>query len=577
MESVSSKYLGLMSPHIKPRDPSLPFYSSVTNQILSKGAELGPQYWVNNLVSPVKFSTAVSKAIQSSQGDKIFLEIGPHAALAGPIRQIFASEKPGNEYINVLTRSKDSHEEVLRAVGQLWLYNYPIALDKVVDKGKFLTDLPSYPWYYEEPLWYESRLSREYRLREFPHHELLGTRILESTTANPAWRNILRLENVPWIAQHEIEGSIVLPGISYLCMAGEAIRQLTGKVDFTCQQVHIKAALLLTEDGETEVVTQLTRVNLTDAVESEWYDFSVSSYHNGGWIKHCFGQVRGGDQESGVKIPNDTAKTYSRVCSSKSWYRKFRSLGLNYGPRFTPIKNMTTDPLKPRLAASLTIDLLPGEERYYSVHPGTLDGLVQGLYPAAVSGQTKNFDQLALITYVDEFYMNPPPQGSKELKFQVDITEQRPAASIGDVVATAEGGSTVVRSRGWQIASLNDADDTNRDENPHGAAELEWKEDISFIEASSLIKRAGNKTESYRLMDRLDVLCMAQSVERLRGTPPPTREYLTKFHQWLEDTVSDLATGKSTCHGVPDADKLVTMPAKQRTEMIEQLYSSTLR
>lgn len=572
MESVASRYLNLMSPHIKPRDPSIPFVSSVTNQVISKGAELGPSYWVQNLVSPVKFHTAVSKAIHSFETDKVFLEIGPHSTLAGPIRQIIGAENSRDEYISVLTRNKDSHEEILRAIGQLWLHNYPVALDRLVPQGEFLTDLPLYPWYYEEPLWYESRLSREHRLREFPHHELLGSRVLESTAASPGWRNVLRLEDVPWIAEHEIEGNIVLPGVSYLCMAGEAVRQLTGKIDFTCHRVHIQAALLLTEDGEAEIFTQLNRISLTDAVDSDWYDFSISSYHHGGWTKHAFGQVRGGATASKPQIPKEDARVLSRVCSSKSWYRKFRSLGLQYGPRFSPLQNMTADPLVPALAASLTLDIRPGEERYYSVHPGTLDGLVQGLFPAAAYGQTRRFDQVSLITYVEEFYMHPPPKGPEELKCLVEITEQRKAAFIGDANAVS-GGKIVVRSRGWQVSRLNDAVEQNDDQNPHGAAELEWREDISFIDASTLIKpSAGKKSESYLLLDRFNVLCMAKSADSLRNAPPPTRPYLSKYSKWLAEIVSNFASSKSTCFGVPDSANLVNMKAEERNRMIENLY-----
>lgn len=575
MESVATRYLNLLGPHVRPQNPNSDFISTVAGHSVTDGSELGPSYWVQNLVSRVRFSTAVSNAVRSSQSNKIFLEIGPHSALAGPIRQILAAENTGDcEYISVLTRGKDSHEEFLRSLGQLWMNNYPLSLDQVAGEGSFLTGLPLYPWHYEEPLWHESRLSREYRFRGFPHHELLGSKILESTSASPGWRNLLRLEDVPWIADHKVEGNVVLPGVSYLYMAGEAIRQVTGEPDFTCQQVHIKAALLLTEDDETEIITQLNRVSLTDNVDSAWYDFIVSSYHGGSWIKHAFGRVRSGGSESAWKGTEHSGSALSRVCSSKSWYRKFRSLGLEYGPRFTALKNMTADPLQPTLSASLTLDLRPGEERYYSVHPGTLDGLLQGLYPAAAGGQTRRFNELALLTYVDEFYMRPPPKEEKELRCLVEITEQRPNGSLGDAAAFSpiNGGQTVVRSRGWQMSTINAPGVESGSQNPHGAAELEWREDIDFVEAASLIKPVGGKTEWYRLLDRFNVLCMAQSVDRLRNGPRPTREYLKHFHGWLQDMVSGFANGATMCSGVPDAADLVTINVEERSQMIEDLY-----
>jgi SAM-dependent methyltransferase len=579
MKAPADQYLDFISPHLNPRNPTVPFFSSVTNQTISNATELGPSYWVQNLVSPVKFATAVSQATNSFEVNKTFLEIGPHSALAGPIRQILKAENSSDEYVNVLSRDKGSHGEVLRAVGQLWLQNYPVALDQVVGKGTFLTDLPLYPWHYKEPLWYESRLAREYRLREFPHHELLGSRILESTATNPGWRNVLRLEDVPWIKEHEINGDIVLPGISYLCMAGEAVRQLTGKRDFTCQKVHMQAALVLTGDSETEIITQLSRIMLTNTLDSEWYDFSVSSYENGGWVKHAFGRVRGGGEESEVQNLNAkeaAARTYTRVCSSKSWYRKFRSLGIEYGPRFTPLKEMTVDPLMDKLAASIKINPLANEEKYYSIFPGTLDGVPQALYPAAARGLTRKFAKPALIKYVDEFYLRPPSTPTEDLRVLAEITEQRPTAFLGNVIAVSpgEGGQVIVRSRGWHLSRLVDTADAG-DENPHGAAQLEWKEDIDLVDAASFIKRTGNKTEvrEYRLLDRFSLLCFAEAHHRLRNVPPPTREHLNLFHKWINNHIYSVSSGATAWFGVPEAGNLLAMRAEERRKMIDSIYS----
>jgi SAM-dependent methyltransferase len=580
MEACADRYLELMGPYVKPHDPSVPFISSVTNQVICQGAELSPSYWVQNLVSRVKFSTSISQAINFSGSSKIFLEIGPHSTLAGPIRQILKIEKSSDEYVNVLSHDKDSHEEFLRAVGQLWLQNYPVALEQVGGKGVFLTDLPLYPWHYEEPLWYESRLAKEYRLREFPHHELLGSKILESTTANPGWRNVLRLEDVPWIKEHEIEGDIVLPGVSYLYMAGEAVRQLTGKPDFTCRKVHMKAVLVLTGDDETEIITQLNRVSLTNALDSEWYDFSISSYQNGSWVKHAFGQVRGGGEESeqqSLKAREAATRIYPRGCSSKSWYRKFRLLGIEYGPRFTPLEEITVDPLNGKLAASMKVDLRPGEDKYYSIFPGTLDGIPQSLYLVAARGLTRNFDKPALITYIDEFYLCPPTSATEELKVLAEITEQRATAFLGDVVAVSSvgGGQVVVKSRGWHLSHLVDTAEADNDRSPHGAAELEWREDIDLVDAASFIKRIGNKTDvwEYQLLDRLSLLCFAEAYHRLRKALPPTREHLNKFYKWIKDHINGVSSGASTWFGVPDAADLLILGVETRNKMIEDIYS----
>lgn len=556
------------------QDPSVPFFSTVTNEVITNGSDLSAAYFVQNLVSPVKFSTAMSKILHTIDGPKIFLEVGPHSALAGPIRQILKAEASKDEYISVLSRGNDSHDDVLRTVGQMWLGSRPVDLPQVVGPGQFLTDLPLYPWHYEEPLWHESRLAKAYRLREHRHHELLGSRILESTSTSPGWRNVLRLESVPWIKEHEVMGDIVLPGVSYLCMAGEAVRQLTGLADFSCRQVHIKAPMVLVEDKDAEIVTQLNRVSLTNSVESDWYEFSISSHQNGTWIKHAFGQVRSG-RETWIDEKEAETKPLPRVCSHKAWYRKFRTFGLEYGPRFSGLKNITTDPVEAKLAASLTNDMHPGDESYYSIHPSTLDCLPQALAPAVFRGLTRRFDKLSLPTYIEEFYLRPLPRMSGDLKCLVEITEERTTAYVGDIVlvSPADEGQMVVKAKGWTVTSISGVSGDVEDQEPHAVVELEWREDIDLLDVSSLIRPANDRTDVHRLLDRFSLLRVAEMMDRLGSNPQPTRPYLAHYSSWLFDLARNIARDDILYGGVSDAASLVQVTPTQRKLMMDDLYA----
>lgn len=203
MRSVAPEYLKLLwSLNIHVNDPEISFFSSVTCKSIQRGQELGSDYWVKNLVSPVKFDTAVGEVLSTISAQKLFVEIGPHSALAGPIRQILQHHGSTDEYVHSCRRGGDSRRDILKLVGELWLRDVGVDMQIIFETGKFLPDLPLYPWHYDEPLWLESRLSKEWRLREFPHHDILGSRVLESTDQSPSWRNILRLDVVPWIKEH---------------------------------------------------------------------------------------------------------------------------------------------------------------------------------------------------------------------------------------------------------------------------------------------------------------------------------------------------------------------------------------
>lgn len=489
MENHSSEYRNLLATAVhNPTAISVPFYSSVTGKLVTDCETLGHEYWVTNLLSRVRFSSAVSQILDEIDGPKVFLEIGPHSALAGPIRQVFQHHKTTkDEYYSVLTRGHDSHSDFLKAIGSLWLSNIPVQLAKSVSNSRFLSDLPTYPWHYEEPLWSESRLAKEWRFRKFAHHELLGTRIYESSDTSPAWRNVLRLESVPWLKDHEIAGDTLLPAAGFICMAGEAIRQLTGSSDFSANHVHLKSALVLQEGQDMEVITELQRVALTHMTDSKWYSFSISSHQAGSWIKHCFGQVCAGADKLHQPM---NIQDLPRELSPRHWYRKMKETGLEYGPKFQLMTEMSADPIELKFVAHIK-NQVSQEESPYAVHPSAMDCLLQSMAPASVNGLSRRYGVLRIPTYIEDVYVNPP--SNPDLTLLACLDEQSQPASSADVVAISDG-EVSIEMLGLKMSDIGDGKDDNRGD-LHSAVELVWKQDINFLsleEASSLLTEGSN-------------------------------------------------------------------------------------
>lgn len=126
-------------------------FSAVTGQMIHTDS-LESTYWVENLVSQVKFSDAVINLMTSFPArDKIFLEIGPHQTMQSPLKQIFASctLTTSPEYVSVLSRGKDSAATAYSAAGQLHALGVPVNITKMNETGrrpKLVVDLPPYSW-----------------------------------------------------------------------------------------------------------------------------------------------------------------------------------------------------------------------------------------------------------------------------------------------------------------------------------------------------------------------------------------------------------------------------------------------
>jgi acyl transferase domain-containing protein len=195
-------------------------FSSVTGkEILAE--DCLPPYWKQNMVSTVRFSEALINCLGSNPENLAMVELGPHPALQGPMKQIIKSMgKDSAAFFTSIVRGKDDLESMLDSVGSMMAshisfdtaaVNSETSQDDMHDAGNLLTDLPSYAWNHSTSLWYESRISKAIRFRRFHHHELLGSRYLEDIPSHPSWRNLLKLKEVPWLLElNEVRTSIMI-------------------------------------------------------------------------------------------------------------------------------------------------------------------------------------------------------------------------------------------------------------------------------------------------------------------------------------------------------------------------------
>lgn len=550
MESISSAYhehLKHLKGRISAKIETVPFFSSVTGEIIMDSEQVGPAYWVRNLVSPVRFSTAIANVVETLGERKLFLEVGPHSALAGPLRQNLDSlVSRDDEYVSTLTRGNDSQADILKSAGSLWLQGVPIAFESITGWGRTLVDLPLYPWHYEEPLWRESRLSSGYRLRQFPHHDLLGSRVIESTDEFPSWRNILRPDLVDWLLQYETSHGTIFPAMGFICMAGEAVRQITttDSAGFTVRNVKIKADLGLKPGQEIELNTQLRNMSTSESMGSSWYAFTVSSMDSSGkWIKHATGQVSTADAFASTNTAPDMMEL-PRLLSREDWYGILRSTAMRYGPRFAGLEDMSAHVME-RRAVGRTISSASDGESTYLIHPTALDCMSQILQVAGLNALTRRFESARLPRYIGKMTIRPvAPQAQLHIAAKCHNSPRSGEVS-GTVVAVCDG-KIVTEVEDLHLSATDDhagahRGDGKQQRRPDDGV-LVWKEDINLLDMSSLIHAVEDRTELHRDLDRFAVACIVEAAEQTRNTKP-ARPHLMHYASWLQAVYNDIRQG----------------------------------
>lgn len=518
--------------------------------------------------SPVLFNGACQSLLSEMGTDnRIFLEVGPHGALAGPLRQIFKEVAASPVYISSMSRGADSRDSFLQAAGELWSSGADIELAPICSTpdSSLVVDLPHYPWHRGEQYWEESRVAQNWRMRKYLPHDLLGTPVLESNHFEPRWRRILRLEDAPWLRGHKIKSDTIFPAAGYISMAGEAMRELTGTEDYCLRDVTISTALVLDDSRSVELMTLLRKERLTDSLEGEFYDFDISSYNGRTWTKHCWGKVRPGapiDLPSHVDLPG-----LKREVLESRWYKAMLKMGLNYTGSFQRLKDISADPISHRATGRIPSGVpVPFSESFYKLHPSTIDLIFQLLTVSVVQGQARLLTTLSVPTFIGEIYVGGGDD--TDLHVLADAKETAGGTFCGEALGIVAGKSVTFRLKGLQTSRLDTGEEIEKD--PHAAVQMDWKPHFDFIDPSQLIVPHCNYEDLVVSLERLMYLSAMDALDRVQGAIK-TQTHYEKLCQWMEMFVQDAKAGKNKL--LADAPALAKLESGPRQELIESLFN----
>ncbi|KAF4981694.1 hypothetical protein FZEAL_2581 [Fusarium zealandicum] len=527
MAEVGGEYNSLMKTHkIVGRSPvNCLFFSSVSGRLLDAKASLGPKYWQTNLESPVMFSTAVTGILNHPIGkDIFFLEIGPHSALSGPLRQIAAEKSINVPYAAAMIRKQNCVESMLTAIGKLFTHNVPVDLNALMPEGSCLPDLPRYPWNHADSYWYESRISKEWRHRGHPYHDLLGFRVAESTDMEPTWRNLLHLDNVPWIRDHIIGENAVFPFAGYVAMVGEAVRHTTGVQEaFALRHVLVNSALLLTEGAPVEVMTTFRPYRLTDALDSSWWEFTVASHNGHAWTKHCTGQVKAVLEGP---VEGTALKALPRSLGTRKCYDTMAKSGLCYGRQFQRLEDITSGTLE-QIAAAKVLNNKTGDEENYHLHPVIIDACLQLLSVAATKGFTTK-PVMSVPTTIEKLVIY---RTAGDVNLDVTATMSKFGAINGEGRGIADG-QTVLKMGGVRLAALDDGS-SDQGRTDQATTRYEWGPHLDFMDPTTLIKPDPDRALYTPALEELTRLCLVLSGRQLAGVET-TVPHMRKYGDWIQ-------------------------------------------
>ncbi|WP_044366194.1 type I polyketide synthase [Streptomyces natalensis] len=414
---------------LEPGLGEVPLYSTVTGARID-GMDLDAAYWWRNVREPVLFAEAVENALDD--GADLFVEIGPHPVLRSPLRRITADRpRTTTAVVPTLHREADGPGDLATTRATLIAAGAATDWSRYFPRPGQVVDLPAYPWQRERH-WGGGK---ELWTRNGPlDHPLLGARI---AAPMPLWSGVVEPVLVPWLTDHRVAGSVVMPATGYLEMALAAGRLALGAPVET-EYLDITSALVIPWDDPSRAYVQVS-LNLDDGTLS----VSSSDDHVGAARTHARARVR--RLVASRPDPVDLAAARGRCrhpVTAEQHYSRCADAGLGYGPGFQVLTELAVGDRE--VLAHYTHGA-PGAP--WTVHPALLDGALQAGVPLLAERLAEGQAYLPAVLDSVRVWATPAPSGTFVVKERSRTADE----VCWDIAVTDPDGTVTVQMQGCRL------------------------------------------------------------------------------------------------------------------------------
>nr|AFV71326.1 PyrA1 [Streptomyces rugosporus] len=370
VEPVRAEILAALD-GLEPRRSDVPFYSTVTGEAIDTSG-LDAAYWYTNLREVVRFQDATAALLES--GHQVFVEVSPHPVLVTSIQESAEAAGARAEVIDSLRRNEGGPERFARSLSRAFTAGVPVTWDDPEPADR-LPALPTYP-FERRSYWLQAPATSDVRaagLAEAGHPLLLARTDLPDGGALFSGRPS-RAEHA-WLADHEVSGSVLLPGAAFVELAAHVAEAVGGG---GVAELTVHAPLVLAADeapGLQIVAGPVTEGRRELTVRSAGQD--------GEWVTHATGALLA-DPPPPAAGHASWPPAGAEPVDLRSFYDELDDLGVRYGPAFQGLRAAW------RLGDDLFGEIeLPDEVDHdgYALHPALLDAALHLVFLKAGTDQ----------------------------------------------------------------------------------------------------------------------------------------------------------------------------------------------
>ncbi|MER6910433.1 SDR family NAD(P)-dependent oxidoreductase [Streptomyces sp. NPDC000594] len=200
-----------------PRPAGIPAVSTLTGDRIDPDDWADPLYWVRQCREPIRLADAVGRLLDD--GHHRYLETGPGAALSGLLPRIAGDRRVSAVPLSGRNGGSDGTTAFLTALGRVWQDGGTVDWDALNDTGPYpYAELPGHPFADERHWRHEPPATPAPSVAARAPHPLLDA-VVELPDGGAVLSGRLSLRTHPWLADHAVAGTAVLPGTGLLELA----------------------------------------------------------------------------------------------------------------------------------------------------------------------------------------------------------------------------------------------------------------------------------------------------------------------------------------------------------------------
>ena len=300
-------------------------------------------YWVRHARGTTRFQDGVRSLVDL--GCTRFLEVGPGGDLAALATRCLVDVPSVSAPVPSLRRNRPETETLLTAVATLHVGGRPVDWAAVfAGRGARRVPLPTYA-FQRERYWLAAAVPTGHGAADIgaagltsAGHPLLGALVELPESDGLVLSGRLSLADHPWLADHQVAGTVLVPGTALLSMADWAARKAGCD---TVEELVLEAPLVVPDDAEVQLRVFVTAPDPSGARTVTVHARRADGEAPGEWTRHAQGTLTNEPAEPPAELrtwpPVDAEPV---AVASDQLYADLAVSGLEYGPAFRGVRAM---------------------------------------------------------------------------------------------------------------------------------------------------------------------------------------------------------------------------------------------